>query len=154
MSTEVRVETVAARTLAAVRREVRIGEVASAWRAALDLVWQFLRTQPGLHAGGHNVFVYQHPASRSAPMIVDFGVEVTRAFDTSGEVRSIESPQGEAAVAVHVGSYDRMRDTHDAVHGWAAAHGRRFAGVSWEVYGDWSDEASKLETTIGYLLAP
>jgi hypothetical protein len=26
------------------------------------------------------------------------------------------------------------------------------AGASWEIYGDWSDEPSKLETTLVYLL--
>jgi hypothetical protein len=32
------------------------------------------------------------------------------------------------------------------------ANNRHFAGKSWEIYGDWSDDPSKLETTIMYLL--
>ena len=58
----------------------------------------------------------------------------------------------EAAVAVHVGSYDRMKETHDAIHSWRAANNRTFAGMSWEIYGDWSDDPAKLQTTIAYLL--
>ena len=38
------------------------------------------------------------------------------------------------------------------VHAWRAAKNRVFAGKSWEIYGDWSDDPAKLETTIVYLL--
>lgn len=150
---QVAVERVEPRRLAAVTRNVTIGEVATAWRPALDQVWAFLATQPGLHSGGHNVFLYHHPANRNDPMRCDFGVEVSRAFDPSGEVRECSTPAGEAAVAVHRGAYSGLRAAHDAVHEWARSNGRRFAGMSWEIYGDWSDDPSKLETTVVYLLA-
>jgi len=39
-----------------------------------------------------------------------------------------------------------------AIHAWRAANNRAFGGNSWEIYGDWSDDPSKLETTIVYLL--
>lgn len=149
----VSVQRVAPRMLAAVRREVTIGGVASAWRPALDQVWEFLRTQPGLHAGGHNVFLYHHPSHRTAPMPVDFGVEVTRSFEAAGEVRATQTLSGEVALATHVGPYGRLKETHDAIHAWAARNRRSIAGNSWEIYGDWSDDESKLETTVVYLLA-
>jgi hypothetical protein len=56
-------------------------------------------------------------------------------------------------MAVHIGGYDRLRETHDAIHAWAAAHQRSFGGRSWEIYGDWSDDPCKLETTVVYLLS-
>ena len=115
-------------------------------------VWDFLRTKPGLRTDGHNVFLYHHPSRRDMPMDVDFGVEVVRAFEPEGEVDAVEIPAGEAAVAVHVGPYDRMKETHDAIHAWREANNRSFAGKSWEIYGDWSDDPAKLETTIVYLL--
>jgi DNA gyrase inhibitor GyrI len=129
-----------------------IGGVGAAWKPALDKVWEFLRTQPGLRTDGHNVFLYRPPERRELPMEVDFGVEVTRAFAAVGEVYATETPAGEAAVAVHVGRYERMKETHDAIHAWSAASGREFAGMSWEIYGDWSDDPAKQETTILYLL--
>jgi len=152
MGATVSVQQVQPRKLAAVRRQVAIGEVGTAWGAALDQVWKFLRTQPGLRTDGHNIFLYHHPAARNLPMNVDFGVEVTRGFDASGEVYPTETPAGEAAAALHVGGYDRLHEAHDAIHAWAQAHNRTFAGQSWEIYGDWSDDASKLETTVIYLL--
>jgi effector-binding domain-containing protein len=152
MTRTVSVCPVSTRTLAAVRRQVAIGGVGAAWRPALDQVWVFLRERPGLRTDGHNVFLYHHPARRDMPMDVDFGVEVVREFEPEGEVHTVETPAGEAAVAVHAGSYDRMKETHDAIHAWRAANGREFAGKSWEIYGDWSDDPAKLETTIVYLL--
>ena len=152
MSIDVSVRTVASRKIAAVRRHVAIDGIGTAWRPALDQVWGFLRTQPGLRTDGHNVFLYHHPAQRDLPMDVDFGVEVTRTFESAGEVYATETPAAVVAVAVHRGAYDRMKETHDAIHAWREANNRTFAGKSWEIYGDWSDDPSKLETTIMYLL--
>jgi effector-binding domain-containing protein len=152
MGTNVSVEAVLPRILAAVRRRVAIGEIGAAWRPALDQVWAFLRTQRDLRTDGHNIFVYHHPDRRSDPMDVDFGVEVVREFAPSGEVKPAKTPTGTVASATHIGPYDKLGQTHDAIHAWAAAHHREFAGTSWEIYGDWSDDPAKLETSILYLL--
>jgi effector-binding domain-containing protein len=153
MPTDVSIQLVPARMLAAVRRQVRIGQVGSAWKPALDQVWAFLRQNPGLRSDGHNVFLYHHPASRNLPIDVDFGVQITRPFERVGEVYLIETPAGKVACAVHIGSYERLGETHQALHAWAAANNATFAGKSWEVYGDWTCDLSKLETRIEYLLS-
>ena len=152
MGIDVSVQVVQPRKLAAVRRQVAVGAVASAWRPALDQVWTFLRSQPGLRTDGHNVFLYHHAARRGDPMNVDFGVEVARSFMPHGEVYETHTPSGEAAIAVHRGSYDGLHAAHEAVQEWAKSHERTFAGSSWEIYGDWSDDPAKLETTVVYLL--
>jgi effector-binding domain-containing protein len=85
-------------------------------------------------------------------MDVDFGVEVSRPFEPAGEVYDTATPSGMVAMAVHIGPYDRMKETHDVIHAWSTANNREFAGQSWEIYGDWIDDQSKLETTIFYLL--
>src|SRR5262252_7236224 len=99
MPISVNVQTVYPRNLAAVRREVAPGAVGSAWGPALDKVWEFLRSQPDLRTDGHNIFLYHHPTQRDAPILCDFCVEVTRIFETAGEVYATETPGGEAAVA-------------------------------------------------------
>ena len=109
----VNLQTVHPRKLAAVRREVAPGAVGSAWGPALDKVWEFIRSQPGLRTDGHNIFLYHHPPQPGAPILCDFGVEVTRTFETAGEVYATETPAGEAAVAVHRGPYNRMNDSLD-----------------------------------------
>ncbi len=148
----VSVQRVEARKLAAVRRELPVAEIATAFGPALNEVWQFLRTHPGLRTDGHNVFLYQPGRDQAAPMQVDFGVEVVRAFDPAGEVYATETPAGEVALAVHVGRYRSLGKTHAAITAWCAAQGRALAGKSWEIYGDWSEDESKLETTVLYLL--
>jgi len=153
MGIDVAVEVVKPRKLAAVRRRVPVGTIGAAWRPALDQVWAFLRGQPGLRTDGHNVFLYHHPANRNSLMDVDFAVEVTRSFVPSGEIYETNTPAGEAAIAVHRGGYDQLHAVHDAIHQWARLHDRAFAGLSWEIYGDPSEDPSKIETTVLYLLA-
>ena len=140
------------RKLAAVRREVPPGMVGEAWGPALDKVWPFIRSQPGLWTGGHNIFLYHHPSQPGAPIVCDFGVEVTRAFETEGEVYATVTPAGEAADAIHRGPYNRLNEAHAAVLEWMAANRRESAGHSWEIYGDPAPDPTETETTVVHLL--
>jgi effector-binding domain-containing protein len=148
----VTLQTVKPRKLAAVRREVAPGVVGSAWGPALDKVWEFIRSQPGLRTEGHNIFLYHHPKQTGAPILCDFGVEVTRTFETAGEVYATETPAGEAAVALHRGPYDRMNEAYKAIEEWMAANQRESAGYSWEIYGDPTPDPADTETTLVHLL--
>jgi effector-binding domain-containing protein len=152
MPVSINLQTVHPRRLAAVRRQVAPGTVGSAWGPALDKVWEFIRSHPGLRTDGHNIFLYHHPAHPGAPLLCDFGVEVTRSFETAGEVYATETPGGEAAVAVHYGPYDRLNEAHNAVRKWMTTNRRDSAGCSWEIYGDPTPDPAGTETTIVYLL--
>jgi effector-binding domain-containing protein len=152
MPVAVNLQTVHPRKLAAVRRNVAPGAIGSAWKPALDKVWEFIRSQPGLRTDGHNVFLYHHPAQPNAPLLCDFGVEVTRAFEPAGEVYATETPAGEAAVAVHRGPYHRLNETHEAIKKWMTTNQRESAGQSWEIYGDPTPDPADTETTVVYLL--
>jgi len=121
-------------------------------RPALDVVWAFLGLRPGLHTGGANVSLYHHVDRPELGMPIDIGVEVTRRFEPEGEVRCVETPAGPAAVTLHVGPYTTLPLTHAALHVWCGANGHKIGTHSLEIYGDWSDDPSKLETTIEYLL--
>ena len=153
MNYHVITKSVGAQPLAAVRRSVRIGEVGRAWKPALDLVWEFLRRHEGLRTDGHNCFLYHHPALGEAAMVVDFGVQVIRPFQDAGEVVCTETPAGEVAMTTHIGSYGKLAAAHEAITLWRAATGRAFGACSWEIYGDWTDDETKLETQVVYLLS-
>jgi effector-binding domain-containing protein len=152
MSYQVVTKTVSPQLLAAVRRRALIRDIGRVWKPALDLVWDFLRRHQGLRTDGHNCFLYHHPARRDDAMEIDFGVQVIRPFEVEGEVMCIETPAGEVAMTTHVGGYDKLAAAHDAIHSWRAATGRSFGGYSWEIYSDWTDDATKLETQVVYLL--
>ena len=152
MTVSVNLQRVHPRKLAAVRRAVAPGEVGAAWGPAVGKVWEFIRSQPGLWTDGHNIFVYHNSPRRGAPIVCDFGVEVTRAFETTGEVYATETPGGEAAVAVHRGPYNRMNEAYVAIRAWMAANQRESAGHTWEIYGDPTPDPADTETTIVELL--
>ena len=152
MNYQVVTKTISAQPLAAVRRRAFSRDVGRIWKPALDLVWEFLRRNEGLRADGHNCFLYHHPADSSAPMEIEFGVQVIRPFEGEGEVICTATPAGEVAMTTHVGSYDKLAAAYNAIHSWRPTSGRAFAGCSWEIYGDWTDDTTKLETDIVYLL--
>jgi effector-binding domain-containing protein len=150
MTYDVKVQTLSPRILAAVHRRVEIKDVSKAFKPALDSVWAFLRNHPGLRTDGHNVFLYHHESPNIMP--IDFGVEVVRSFVGEGDVACVTTPAGEAAVVVHRGPYSELGAAHHALHQWCAGHSRTIGAYSLEIYGDWSDDPQKLETTIQYLL--
>ena len=88
MGIDLAIGAVRPRKLAAVRRQVAVGALASASRPALDQVWNFLRSQPELRSDGHNIFLYQHPTQPGAPILCDFGVEITSPGSRQGRVRN------------------------------------------------------------------
>ncbi len=153
MTHEVRIASVPPRTIAAVRRHVKMSAVPTAFKPALDQVWAFLGRHPGLRSDGHNVFLYHHVPSPAEGMNVDFGVEVTRTFEAEGDVACVETPAGEAAMVLHKGPYSGLAAGHAALHQWCASTGRRIGSHSWEIYGDWASDPSQLETEIVYLFA-
>lgn len=141
------------RIIAAVRRRVPVKDIPTAFKPALDEVWAFLGRNPCLRTDGHNVFLYHHASGHPATgMDIDFGVEVVRRFPSEGDVTCVVAPGGRAACAVHRGPYRELAVTHAALHKWIHDRGERVGPWSCEIYGDWSDDESKLETTVVYAL--
>jgi effector-binding domain-containing protein len=153
MTYVITVDTAPPRILAAVRRRVRPADVSTAFRSALDQVWAYLRSNPGLRNDGHNIFIYHHTGGDPATGIdVDFGVEVTRQFTARGEVGPVTTPAGRAAVTVHRGPYSGLPAAHAAMRRWFSDNGKSIGAWSMEIYGDWQQDESRLETTILYAL--
>lgn len=147
----VTIETVAPHPIAAFRARVRIPEIANVWKPALDQVWAFLRAHPEA-LPGHNVFLYHHAPRREDPMDIDFGVAVRAPLIPEAPLLLTATPSGEVATTLHVGPYAGLKGAHDAIHAWCAANGRQIGPASWEIYGDWSEDETKLETRVVYLL--
>ena len=158
MEYEIKITTASPQLIAAVRARVPRGGVAQAFGEPLGKVWAFLREHPGLRTGGHNLFLYHHEApeyeaAESGLVTVDFGVQVVRQFEQESDVRPVETPGGEVVTTLHRGPYNRLSEAHTAIHDWCRRNGKPIGGFSWEIYGDWTDDPNKLETTVAYLLA-
>jgi effector-binding domain-containing protein len=102
--------------------------------------------------GGCNVMLYRD-LPEEGRVRVEVGVEVSGPFYPSGRVRASELPAGLAATTVHRGSYGGLDTAHLAVLRWCASQGRELTGERWEVYGDWSEDPSLLETRVYHRLA-
>jgi len=156
MEYEIKTVKASPQLIAAVRAQVPRGGVAQAFGDPLGKVWAFLRSHPGLRTDGHNLFLYHHEgeyeAAESGLVTVDFGVQVVRPFEQEGDVRAAETPGGEVVTTLHRGPYDRLSGAHTAINDWCRKNEKRTGGFSWEIYGDWTDDPEKLETTIEYLL--
>ena len=140
--------------LATVRRRMRPADIPTGFKESLDKVWAFLGAHPGLRIDGHNTFLYRHDLDATGVLTIDFGVQVTRSFETAGEVACVSTPEGQAVATLHRGPYERLTEAHRAVRDWIAKNGLQAGGWSWEIYGDWSDDPAKLETEVIYLLKP
>ena len=135
--------------IAVARREVRRSEIGAVMVPALDAVWAFVRGR-GLETG-HNVAVYVPAAD--ADLTAWFGVRSPpRSTATAGSSPrrcpqdSLRSPRTSVPTTGLV-------ETNRTIVEWCRANGHALSGTSWEIYGDWTDDPAKLETTVGYLLA-
>ena len=147
MMSKVEIRRVRADPIAVVRRCARPDQLSRVVPEACGQVWSFVRASGYAEAGRH-VAVYL-----DREINLEVGVEATPAFVAGADVYPSATPAGSAAHVAHIGPYDRLGDTHDAIHAWCAAHNRPLAGPRWEIYGHWTDDMSQLRTDIFYLLA-
>jgi effector-binding domain-containing protein len=115
---------------------------------SLDKIYAHLRSR-GATGLGHNVVIYRHgggwgPDDR---LHIEVGVQTAEPIAPEGEVEALETPAGKAATATHIGPYDQMFRTNQAITAWMVERGLP-RGIDWEVYGDWDDDPAKLTTDI------
>lgn len=149
---DIRIDTVAPRTIAATHRRVRKGDVASAFGEALDAVYSAARDGAGT-LDGQNVFVYRPAVDMPGHLDVAFGVGVRGAFMPREDVGLVVVPGGRVVTTTHIGDYSGLRAAHDALQAWSRAHDVRFEGTSWEVYGHWPIDNAPPRTDLFYLIA-
>ena len=108
---------------------------------------------PSLNVGplGKSCTLWRPPSRGLLEM--EPGVIVSRNFAPLGEVVPSSLPGGRAAHFVLIGDYDGLPGAWNTLLGWCAAEKLPLAGVNWEVYGDRSEDTSKIETSLYALLA-
>lgn len=151
MSHEVTLQIARPRAVAAVRAHLSYGQVPQKFAQYLDQVYAAAR-QHALSLDGQNIFVYFPRGDGTAD--IDFGVGARAPFEPLGNVKYSQLPTGEVAGATHWGAYTGLGGAHQDIIAWCKAQQRVLAGPSWEVYGHWSEDPSRVRTDIYYLLEP
>ena len=129
--------------LALTQEEVRRSQISTRIRAMFDIVYTWLRNAP-VRQAGHNYALYDQCSPQTLRMRV--GVPVSGRFLDTDLVQCVELAPGRAARAVHVGSYSDLHETYAVLNAWCSQNALELTGESWEVYGDWTEDVSRLET--------
>src|SRR5262245_34179651 len=138
--------------LAVTEAELDRSEISSRIRGMFDIVYSWLKSSH-VRQVGHNYAVYYKGADRD--LRVQVGFPVSAPFADTESVKCVELRAGRAAHATHVGAYGELHVTYQRLTVWCLHASLQVGGQSWEVYGDWHDDPSKLETDIYFrLLAP
>ena len=139
---------VSPRPIAAVRVTTVLSKWPSQFRHALDKVYDAVKAGR-VRQTGQNVMVYRPRDNRLVD--IECGVETDARFEPVGEVVYSETPSGLAVTTAHMGPYEQLGMSHNAVAEWSRQNGYRITGTCWEIYGDWSDDPAKLRTDIFHL---
>ncbi len=140
---------VAARLVAGVRVVVPRAQLDEACHASLDRLYATAQ-QSGLVLEGPHVVIYRD--GNPAQCTVDIGVGVRAPFTSIGDVMSMETPSGVAAMTSHRGDDRGLADAHAAIVGWCRISRRELGGPSWEVYGPWQADSAQRRVDVYYLL--
>jgi effector-binding domain-containing protein len=146
MAYQVQVHPVAAQATAVVRFRASVHELAVLISRACGEVWEFMRAAQ-LPRPGRHLALYL-----DGVMNIECGVEVFHPFAGNDQVVPSSTPAGLVATVAHFGPYSRLGEAHKAIHKWCADQGHTLAGPSWEIYGHWTDDPSKLRTDVFDLL--
>jgi effector-binding domain-containing protein len=146
MSHEVTVTRVAARPTAVVAATTTWAEYPALWPVLSGEVWACLRAN-GIQRGCRNVMLYLDDTPR-----VEVGVLLDQPCPLTGRVVASALPAGEVATTIHYGPYEGLGMAHQAVADWCTAHGRRRAGLRWEIYGPHHEDPAEVWTEVTWLL--
>jgi effector-binding domain-containing protein len=146
MSYEFRVLQTPERQLMAVHDLAREGELSQKIIGNLDKVWTYLRANGA--KTDHNVVVYRDFDRATGVKTIDVGVQVESALPGNGAIVPVTTPGGLVVTTVHLGPYDKLGDASSALHEFCRTHDHPIAGPTWEEYGDWNDDSSKLRTDV------
>jgi effector-binding domain-containing protein len=135
--------------LALTQEELPRGQIPKRIRGMFDVVYSWLKTAD-VRQAGHNYAVYDKGSTQD--LLVRVGFPVSGRFIDTERVQCVELAGGDAAHATHVGAYGELHRTYAALTEWCARTSVPLSGQSWEVYGDWHHDPSKLETDIYFRL--
>ena len=140
-----RIVPVQAVLLAVGEAELDRSHIAGRIRTLFPYAW--LKTA-SVKQAGHNYAIYERGTHKQ--LLLRAGFPVSGRFTDTPAVKCFTLAAGEAAHAVHIGPYSELHRTYSRLDAWCKEQGIAVGGQSWELYGDWHDDPSKLETGLYY----
>jgi len=134
---------------AVIRANASMDEMLQAQKAAREKIDAAL---PTLNAGSDGYPCTLWRMAAGGKMAMEFGVIVTQAFKSKGDVQSSELPGGRVVHYVARGPYEGVPAAWKTVMGWIEQRNLRAAGPSWGIYGDDHPDPAKLKTQLYVLL--
>ena len=131
--------------LALTQEELPRSQIPVRIRGMFDVVYAWLRDAP-VRQAGHNYALYDRCTPQA--LRVRVGFPVSGWFAETERVKCVQLAPGRAAHAVHVGSYADLHRTYAALNAWCSRQALALTGESWEVYGDPTEDPSKLTTEL------
>lgn len=65
---------------------------------------------------------------------IEIGFPVTSPLPGEGNIEASEIPAGDYGTCIHIGPYDTMEPTYDALNAYITKQGREVTGICYEVY--------------------
>ncbi len=115
----------------AVRRTIKPDGIAKALSEMFPQVAVYAQ-QSGIAMAGAPYARYL--SMKGNEWVIEAGFPVAAPAAGSDEVIAAALPGGPAAFTIHSGPYDKLRDTHSAVHDWIVEQKLDAAGAPWESY--------------------
>jgi effector-binding domain-containing protein len=137
--------TVAPVLLALTQAELLRSEIPARIRGMFDITYSWLRSAD-VRQAGHNYALYDKCTKHS--LRVRVGFPVSGPFHDTESIHCIEFSPGPAAHATHIGPYVNLHVTYRLLAEWCLQEHLPLSGESWEIYGDWNDDPSKLKTDL------
>jgi effector-binding domain-containing protein len=135
--------------IAVVRTTAHLSNWPSQFRHSLDKVYDAIKAGHIRH-NGRNVMVY-HPRE-DGRVDIECGVETNQRFEPVDEVLYSETPSGKAVTTAHIGPYQNLGSSHNALAEWSRKNGYQLTGIRWEIYGHWHDNPAEVRTDIFHLV--
>ena len=145
MTATCEIVTVAPALLALTQAKLLRSEIPERIRGLFDITYSWLRSAD-VRQVGHNYVLYDKCTKQS--LRVRVGFPVSGAFLDTELVKCVEFIPGRAAHAAHLGPYGGLHVTYRRLTEWCSQERVSLSGESWEIYGDWNEDASKLKTDL------
>ena len=145
MSTSCQIVSVAPVLLALTEANLPRTELSSKILGLFDIVYAWSRTAD-VRQLGHNYAIYDGATPHR--LRVRVGFPVSGPFADTDLVKCVELAAGRAAQATHVGPYGDLHVTYARLADWCSRAALPMSGESWEIYGDWHDDPTKLVTEV------